>query len=200
MRPRNIFANGEFKRRSGQFESVSTATLIFDHLYSVEFKVNFSHLRMSNRMDDAPVVHSGRDDYERIVDDLVSTRGTVMQIVDYYIAGATVQLTPEVAEMCYTRIENHIGAHIRAMQSSKHYQMPNIEDFRQMTDFAMGIRELAMVANPQLDSHTLKMNIAKAFTRPTFVRRSERKRDVNEVPKPIKSMDFIERFNEMYNL
>lgn len=121
-------------------QSNNTAYWIFDTDSKVPFRVNAPHFKAKTGGMNDPVLGMSATRYQDMSAQMVYIQDTVMSVVEYYLEGATLEISPEISNQIYDRIYNHLNAHMTAMQSSKSY---NIEDtfnvFEDLVDFACAV-------------------------------------------------------------
>ena len=205
MKPYSLFSRPEFKRKEAVHKDTAYWIFDYDQDAALMFQVNKTHFMMRNNQQNfpIPVGPGARPEHETIAE-MMPTRGRVMDMVDYYIDGAQLYMTPKVAAEAYKRIVNHMEAHVRASTSSKFYVAPDPEDFRQMADFALAIHAWAKSENPHLDGqHADGYQIAGNWTRPTMISRNNPGMEANAssgkriVPRPMRQRDMLEKYFEL---
>lgn len=192
-----------FRRLENRHVPKTTAYYIFDkaevHLYSLDG----AHFRaMNNRMGESVIGASNAQDVEAAAAEMISTGGTIWTIITQFIEGADITFPdPQIPVKIYKRILAHLENHLAEMRTNLRYDAPELEDFRQMAEFATRIRGTAMAFDPDLEKKTPGNNLGNWFTsRPVFRindgRTAEKK---NVIPKSVATLDAIERFMELTN-
>lgn len=117
------------------------------------FNVTTSHFMNRPGSKRRLIVTDGSEgDQSRIADMLTSTRGTIWDMVKYYMEGATISFNDNaVAVVVYKRISDHFEYHLKAARTHNNYTPPPIEEMEALSEFAMGIRPIAKIADPDLD-------------------------------------------------
>lgn len=179
----------------------STAYYIFDSRERHLYELDFAHFRAKNHMLSSPVIVSGPEDMDRLVTSMVPTSGTIMQIVDQFILGGTIAFPDKnTAAKIYRRIQDHLSAHLKAMQSDVSYEAPDDEAFKQMAEFAVSIRYIAVQADPELDKNIVRNTMETVMpARPRFNMEQNVKKEEPQAPKPARTMDSIEKYLESIN-
>lgn len=172
------------------------------------FGLNHSHfMQRARRMRTSLVTDGTVEDMDRINGQQIPTSGTVLEMIELFIEGATISFPePNIANIAYKRILTHMETHQRAMREDKMYEAPDPELFQHMAEFAMKIRDIAKIADEHLDNPMAR----KSFTRtrqalPRFsdaLRATEEKDRQPEVkqediPAPLRRLDAIERYMEL---
>lgn len=98
------------------------------------------------------VTDGSEGDMKRIADLMVPTLGTIWDMVEYFVQGAQIKFAdPKVALEIYKRINDHFNHHALQARSQMHYQPPPMDEMQYLSEFAMGIRHIAVEADPDLD-------------------------------------------------
>lgn len=199
MRASSAKASG-FNIVKHSYVEKDTSEYIFSDNERLPFMVSTSHFTAKNKALHRPTVgsHQGQDQMEWFASQLIPTAGTVWQMVEYFVEGATISFaTKNTAKVIYNRISDHFSAHIRAQRTDKMYVSPDPEDFRKLAEFAMAIRTLAVDVDPDIDKPKFS-NPADGFrVRPTFSK-SIVEEKAKPTAKPVEQMDIIERYVERY--
>lgn len=117
-----------------------SAYFIFDRGAMVPFRVSVAHHKMKHGGIDDPILGARREDEEYNARQLISVAAPVMQLVDYFIEGATLDISYETMVEVYQRIENHINAHMKAMRTSTNYYIGDtFHVFEHLVEFACQI-------------------------------------------------------------
>lgn len=192
-----------FKRRAVNNVPKTTAYYIFDKMETHLYSLDAAHFRaLNNRMGDSIIGASSAQDVEAAAVEMISTGGTIWQIITQYIDGAAITFPdPQIAVRIYKRILSHLESHLSEMQTNLRYDAPELDDFRQMAEFATAIRAFAMMHDPNLDKASGE-NAMGGFmsARPVF--RAAAPVDAPkkvEVAKSVRTLDAIERFMEICN-
>lgn len=183
-----------------------TAYFIFDKNEVHLFSVDAAHFRaMNNRMSDPVIGAMNEDDINMAAREMISTGGTIWQITQQFIEGADISFqNPAIPAKIYKRILNHLDRHLNEMRTNLRYSAPDMEDFRNLAEFATAIRTVAIMHDPELDTG-VRENAMSNFlnTRPVF--RLADKHQANKAPeqpkapKSVRTMDAIERMMELTN-
>lgn len=192
-----------FKRRTEPNVPKTTAYYIFDknekHLYSVDA----AHFRaMNGRMGDSVIGATSAMDVEIAAAEMISTGGTIWDIIVQYQEGALITFPePLIAVRIYKHILKHLELHLQEMRSNLSYDPPELEDFRQMAEFATAIREFAMRHDPELDKTASAASLGGFMSgRPIFRAAAPTAAPSKPViPKSVRTLDAIERFMEICN-
>ncbi len=203
MRTKSLFSDSACKPiLTSGVSKEDTAYWIFDKAALYQYSVNNTHFRMVNGQGDLPIPYSGnRYDLERVLDEQITTIGRIIDMVNYFMDGASLGLSPKVSCEVYKRIGDHLGRHSELMRSSLTYMMPNPEDFRNMAEFALSIRGKALLENPELDTKAFNLGIFAGNGSPIILTKAERTAAVvrdEVIPKPLAMMDAIERYLHHY--
>lgn len=179
-----------------------TADYIFNKSEQHIYLVNNSHFRAKNKMLSLPVVSTGHPrDMERISNEMISTSGTIWDIVEHFIDGAVLAFpNATTPATIYRRICDHLTAHLNAMRRDKMYRPPHLDDFRHMAEFGERIRQVALnidfdFENEVPDDHILQM----LPMRPVFSMSTDEEVIENKpktVAESTRTMDVIERYME----
>ena len=122
---------------AGKEQRRDTAFYIFDKAAMVPYRVSMVHHRAQNGSMGDPIMGQSKSDMDNLSKQLVYIQSPVISIVDYYIAGATLDITPETMDIIYDRIEKHLDAHAKAMRSDASYYIGDTFGlFEQMVEFA----------------------------------------------------------------
>lgn len=189
--------------------SQSTAFYIFNHRDGRTpthlFEVSNAHfIRKAGTKRSLIVTDGSTDDANRIADLMTPVYGSIEDMVDYYHDGARISFPDyQTAVEVYKRIQDHFDHHLKQARGSKHYTAPPIEDMVKLSDFAMGIRNIALMADPDLDQ-TKRAALQSAFfgSRPSFSRDdvlAPVKKPEAELNTPATKRDAIERYLDSIN-
>lgn len=192
-----------FRRLPNTNVPKTTAYYIFDKAEVHLFSIDGAHFRaMNNRMGDSVIGASNAQDIEAAAAEMISTGGTIWTIITQFIEGADITFPdPQIAVKIYKRILTHLENHLAEMRTNLRYDAPELDDFRQMAEFATAIRGTAMTHDPDLEKKKVGGELGDWFTsRPVFrvadVRQPSKK---NVIPKSVATLDAIERFMELTN-
>ena len=211
MRTINLFEQKNIGRVKEKNNRGSTAYHIFDNECQYLFQVNNVHFRMNNITFDLPINYSGeRKDLEQVMNMMISTRGTIINMSDYYRDGARLGFEdPKVAAEIYKRILTHLDAHLQAMRSDRMYQAPDDDTLRELAEFATVINYKAREAEPDIDSNEMKSSFlervgqTRAFISfdkvDTPVPGMTIDPSIINQPKSLDKMDAIERYLAIIN-
>lgn len=181
----------------------TTAYYIFDKAEVHLFSLDGAHFRaMNNRMGDSVIGASNAQDVEDAAAEMISTGATIWTIIQQFIEGADITFPdPQIPVRIYKRILAHLENHLKEMRTNLRYDAPELEDFRQMAEFATAIRGTAMHHDPDLEKKGPGNQLGNWFTsRPVFRISEERKPEKkNTIPKSVATLDAIERFMEICN-
>lgn len=184
----------------------TTAYYLFNEDAAVMFNIDYSSFKARNKMFGAPVVTDGSyEDMQRLTHEMISTSGTVMQIIDLFADGATIGFAkPEIAADVYRRIVNHLEFHLLSMKTDIRYIPPAPEDFQNMSEFATVIRPWAKDHVKDIDALVISSTMRSLMpVRPSFsaglqrVEEALEEMDEVEVPKSVSRMDSIQRQLEL---
>lgn len=184
----------------------TTAYYLFNEDAAVMFSVDYSSFKARNKMFGLPVVTDGSyEDMQRLTHEMISTSGTVMQIIDLFAEGASIGFAkPEIAADVYRRIVNHLEFHLNAMRTDIRYIAPAAEDFQNMSEFATVIRPWAKDHVKDIDSLVISSTMRSLMpVRPSFsfglqqIEEAQEGMEEVEVPKSVSRMDSIQRQLEL---
>lgn len=118
-----------------------TAFYIFDRGAQVPYRVSMAHHRAHNgAMGDPIMGYENQSKLDSLATQMIYVQSPVMEVVDYFMAGASLDISPETMELIYERIENHIDAHTKAMRERANYYIGDtFEVFEQLVEFAVSI-------------------------------------------------------------
>lgn len=192
-----------FRRLPKSNVQKTTAYYIFDKAEVHLFSLDAAHFRaMNNRMGDSVIGASNAQDVEAAASEMISTGATIWTIITQFIEGAAITFPdPQIPVRIYKRILSHLENHLTEMRTNLRYDAPELEDFRQMAEFATSIRSTAMHYDPDLEKKTPGDGLGNWFTsRPVF-RVGETQATVKKpsAPKSVTTLDAIERFMELCN-
>lgn len=180
----------------------STAYYIFDPEQTHLFQIDHAHFTAMNQRFNTPLVTTGsRQDMERIASEMASTAGTIWTMVEQFVDGAKLAIPDNrTAAIIYKRILAHFEEHFTRMKTDKNYEAPDVDDFRNMAEFATCIRAQALMGDPDVEE-VRKTQIRQFFpTRASFSNADViEAKEASVVPKSVKQMDNIERWLEMQN-
>lgn len=201
----SIYASGGKVKRVTKNRNC-TAYRIFDKECQHNYAIDNAHFQFKNQRNGLLVAYDGEHNtLEQLASVFKHTSGTIIEMIDQFIEGATIQLEAEVAYKVYNDILKHLDAHLQAMQTDPVYDPPNIDDFRYMAEFATAIKwKASEFADP--DANPVEEGFWNRPYRPVFtaeqfsVNRKERHKPATpeiSVPNSVKKMDAIERYLEM---
>lgn len=114
-----------------------TAYFLFEPSQLHPFSVDMAHFRMRNAANSDPLISTPGVSLEELSRRMVNVHGTIISMVDYYMDGAHLDIETPTAVVIYDRIEDHIDAHMRAMNTVIGYDIGGtFEVFEQLGDFA----------------------------------------------------------------
>ena len=117
-----------------------TAYFIFDRANLLPFRVSTIHQKMRYGGSSDPVLGMTKSQVSEYTKELVSVHGPVIDAIDYFIEGATMDISVETMAIMYDRIDKHIDAHIKAMREDPGYYIGDtFQLFEQMVEFAVAI-------------------------------------------------------------
>jgi len=192
-----------FKRRTDGDVPKTTAYYIFDRAEKHMYQLDAAHFRaMNGRMGDSVIGAQSAADVEAAAVEMISTGGTIWDITTQYIEGGSITFSePLVAVRIYKHILKHLEGHLREMRSNISYDAPDLEDFRQLAEFATAIRAFAMMHDPELDK-TASTPALGGFmdARPVFRAAAPSSAPKKpQIAKSVRTLDAIERFMEICN-
>lgn len=124
----------------GKVQRKDTAYYLFDKGAQIPYRVSMAHHRMHNGAMNDPMMNQSKDQLDDISKQFVYIQTPVIDAVDYFISGASVDIAPETMDVIYDRIEKHIDAHSVAMRSDPRYYIGDtFEVFEQIVEFAAAI-------------------------------------------------------------
>lgn len=200
MKTVSIFKEGgpRTPRPKSISDGTDTAYWIFDPAVLFQYQVTASHLKMSGGMGNLPIPYDGTNrDMNRITSELITISGTIWKAVTFFVDGASIDMSSETAAKMYTRITAHIAKHLELMRTERGYMWPDRQDFDSMSEFAMAIRTMALVANPNLDSAKVRAGIFSNSGRPSLLSVNKSKLD-NSPPRILSQMDAIDKYAALY--
>lgn len=204
MRPITIFKQKNINPAPKPRNKASTAYRLFDIACQHRFKVNNVHFRMANKTHDLPMGTSGeKKDLEQLLVSLIPTRGTIIQMSDYYRDGAQLGFDdPKVASTVYKDILAHLDAHLHAMRTDRLYEVPPDDTLTELAMFATAIYDKACEADPKLQGEVFTSSFIDRLTSSrAFI--TVNKSPAKEVttpkrpPKSMERMDAIEQYLAM---
>lgn len=194
-----------FKRATDSAVPKTTAYYIFDKAEKHMYQLDAAHFRaMNGRIGDAVIGATSAEDVAYAAAEMVSTGGTIWDISTQFMEGASITIPdPKVAVRIYKHILKHLEGHLQEMRSNIRYDAPDLDDFRQLAEFATRIRPYAMMHDPELDKNA-SVNSLNGFmtARPVFRLAEKSTGDAPkkaEIPKSVRTLDAIERFMEICN-
>lgn len=204
MRSTSIQRSGFKKAEKRKPVNKTTAYYLFNPDYKVVFTMDNVAFRARNNMLNLPIVGDGSStDFDRMAGEMIHTAGTIMEIVDLFIDGATIAFPdPRTAADCYRRIVDHLDYHLVAMRTQLTYVPPDPQDFKNMSEFATVIRPWAKAFDTNIDNPTHSSSMRMALpVRPSFSYSMLKTEEVSEtaapeVPRSMTRMDSIERMLE----
>lgn len=187
----------------------NTAFWIFDRGALFPFRVNSPHFKARTGGMDDPVMGLSKERYQDVGSQMVFVQDTIISLVDYFMEGASLEITPEVSVAVYDRIYNHIHAHMTAMMTNKMY---NIGDtFSVFEDLV----EFGCMIYPTVDAYKAANRIANVSddpftsmlgTRPNFMTMFTKDPHASPVPAALQSevkvsplVTMLERMKVYYN-
>lgn len=203
MKSFNIYDDKNIKYHKRNRLKGTTAYYIFDQDEKYNFKVDRVHFKMKGGTWQSGIVHDGsKRDLYQVQIALVSTAGPIIDISDYYSDGATISIEdPKTALRIYKRILDHLDAHMYAMRTNIHYEAPQDNVLKELSEFATAIRYKALEEDPLLDQpdrdfeQVNSLRESRAFI---GISRATVNIDPGKVPvKSIEKMDSIERYLAM---
>lgn len=189
--------------------SKNTAYWIFDSEAKVPFKVNAPHFKAKTGGMEDPVLGMSSSRYQDMSAQMVYIQDNVMSLVEYFLEGATLEITPPTLNEIYDRIYNHINAHMSAMQSSKAYNIGDTFNvFEDLVDFACAVyptvasyKEMNSTTTVAVDPFLNMMHSRPSFM--TMFNKSQIETTVEETTthsvKVTPLVDMLERMRVYYN-
>lgn len=117
-----------------------TAYYIFDKDNILPYRVSIIHHRMKYGASNDPILGLERRQVSEYSKELISVHGPVIDIVDYFIAGATLDIPLQTMVELYDRIDKHLDAHIKSMREDPGYYIGDtFELFEQMVELCCTI-------------------------------------------------------------
>lgn len=117
-----------------------TAYYIFDRDNILPFRVGVMYHKMKYGSVNDPILGLERSQVNKFTNEMVSTHGPVIDLVDYFIEGATLDIPMDTMLIAYDRIDRHLEAHARAMRESSSYFIGDtFEVFEQLVEFGTSI-------------------------------------------------------------
>lgn len=121
-------------------QRTDTAFYIFDKQAQMPFKVSAIHHRMNNAAMGDPMIGMSKKDMDAFSNQMVPIYAPVIKAVDYYMDGATLDISTETAVEMYDRIDRHLDAHITAMRTDVGYYIGDtFPVFETLVEFATAI-------------------------------------------------------------
>lgn len=186
-----------------------TAYYLFDKDNQVPYRVSVIHHRAHNAAMDDPMFGQSDRDMDEISRQMVYIQTPVIAAVDYFIAGASLDISTEVAEVMYERIEKHLDAHTKAMRNDASYYIGDtFEVFEQLVEFATAlwprVKELRNKTKKHSDGRDPFATMALA--RPNFVTmavqsgsiKSNKQKEDDEKFEPCPLIEKLERMKVYY--
>lgn len=122
------------------FNRADTAFYIFDTLTQLPFSVSVLHHRMYTGAKDDPIFDMDDDRVLENSKNMLKIQAPVIRAVDYYIEGASLDISFEVMSTMYDRITNHLEAHALAMRTNAGYYIGDtFQVFEHLVEFATSI-------------------------------------------------------------
>lgn len=203
MKAFNIYNDKNIKHHNRSRLRGTTAYYIFDQDEKYQFKVDRVHFKMKSGTYQAGIVHSGSmKELRQVQIALVPTAGPIIDISDYYADGATISIEdPKVAIRIYKRILDHLDAHMHSMQTNIHYEPPQDNVLKELSEFATAIRYKALEEDPLLDQLNREFEQVNSLRESrAFIGMSRTTINIDPAKVPVKSiekMDSIERYLAM---
>ena len=117
-----------------------TAFFIFDRQSQLSFRVSAIHHKMNNGAMGDPMIGLTKTDMDAFSSQMISIYAPVIVAVDYYIDGASLDISTETAVEMYDRIDKHLDAHISAMRTDVGYYIGNtFSVFENLVEFATAL-------------------------------------------------------------
>lgn len=206
MQSMPIQRSGFHKVAPKKARNKTTAYYLFDKDYQVLFNLDHASFRARNKTLNVSIVSDGSDDdMSRLTGEMIPTGGTIMQIVDLFVDGASISFSDnKIAADTYQRIVNHLEFHLREMRTNITYVAPDAEDFKSMSEFATAIRPWAKEHNTDIDHMVVSSEMRSALpVRPSFSYSLLKTQEAageevpaEATPKSVTRMDAIERYLE----
>lgn len=197
MRATPIQNTPGFSLKKQQKYPKTTAYYLFNEECRHTYSIDYAHFKARNGRLGEPVVSSSAADMERIANSMITTEGTIIDIVDAFVDGARLSFpNPRTPYDIYKRILDHLDFHLNEMRTNITYQPPPVDDLRNMSEFATLIRPFAQDVEPNLDQAIPGLDMQSRLpVRPTFtIHDLVTKKQEPQVPKTVKKMDAIERY------
>lgn len=184
----------------------STWFYLNDKSESLSFDLDYPHfVHRAGRMRTGIISDGSTEDMTRIKEQFIATSGTVVEMIELFIAGGVVKFPdPTVAVVVYRRILKHFDAHQHAIRTDLGYEIPDGEFFRNAAEFAMSIRPIAMCIEPDIDNEIKKSGVRRTGGAiPRFSDSLKEKQEAREkaaddvVPAPLRKLDAIEKFLDL---
>lgn len=203
LKARSIFNDPKLSLKAKNEFSGSTAWKIFDRENQYPFKVNQAHFRVVTGRHNVPLYGSSMKEQRYQENLLIDTRGTIIDMSDYFKNGATLSITSgQVAKEVYQAILRHLEAHLTALQTNIHYEPPEDDTLKELAEFATAIHYKALEVDPNVDqSQTASAGLSRLMSSRAFISLDISQSSVKPevaVPKSVTKMDAIERFLETY--
>lgn len=117
-----------------------TAFFIFDRQSQLPFRVSAIHHKMNNGGMGDPMIGLTKTDMDSFSSQMISIYAPVIVAVDYYIDGASLDISTETAVEMYDRIDRHLDAHISAMRTNVDYYIGDtFSVFEHLVEFATAL-------------------------------------------------------------
>lgn len=185
-------------------DGTDTSFLIFNKQCLHLYEIDYSHFKAMNGILNQPIVgrYSERE-MDNLTREMVPTASCIWDMVKQFLDGAHIRIPcPKTAALIYKTIAAHVEAHLTAMRTIKMYEAPDPEDFRALTEFAVGIRLNAMRSDDDIDGkraqgiNRQQLPVRASFSRQTVQEDAEKKPDI---PRVMQKMDCIDRYLESIN-
>lgn len=203
MKTINLYEQKNIKVAPKSRNRNTTAYKLFDPACQHRFRVNNVHFRMANKTHDLPIGTSGtKGDLEQVMISMIPTRGTIIEMSDYYRDGAQLGFDdPKIAGIVYKDILTHLDAHLNAMRTDRLYVVPTDDTLIELAEFATAIHAKAIESDPRLDdalfssSFIDKLSNSRAFI--SFDKEEIVAETVKKAPKSMDRMNSIEQYLAM---
>lgn len=202
MRSQPISKSANFRFSADTLhDSDDTSFLIFNKQALHLYEVDYSHFKAMNGILNQPIVGRYTErEMDNLSRDMIPTASCIWDMVKLFLDGAHIRIPcPKTAALIYKTIARHVDAHLLAMRTIKMYEAPDPEDFRALTEFAVGIRTNAMRSEHDIDGrqtqgiNRTQLPVRASFSRQTVSEELEKKPDI---PKVMQKMDCIDRYLE----
>ncbi len=185
-----------------------TAYYIFDKKESLRYRTELSHVRSKYDMMDDPIYAQNKEDYMSSTRSIIEVYGPIIDMVDYYMEGATVIIADTTtAVTVYERIEAHLDAHTTAILKDKLYNIKDdFEVFEHLVSFGLQFWERVKLHYSQSGKDVISSTAIEAMlsSRPTFMNKVssgdepvEKKSTVLEPLPPL--LEKLNRLEALYN-